>query len=179
MSETPTDAIETMMEPVAPEAPFWTKLENLPAMVKALAEARQKECYRASAVRGQEQVLSETQEWRFLEAAKTDLAVSRLEVAALDAAVRDEALKDFKDSGKTKVNPGVEVKLHTLFVYDHAQMTAWAHVHKPALLSLDTKAVHKEAETLITRANAPITISKEPKVYIDSDLSSYLGEVKE
>jgi hypothetical protein len=160
----------------APEAPFWQTLEGLPAMMKALAEARRKECYRASAVRGQEQILSETQEWKFLEDAKNELAVSRLEVAALDAAVRKQALEDFKASGEKAIYAGVSVKFFSRYDYDASQMTDWARANMPRLLMLDTKRMEKAAAAGVLE-DAPIVMTKEPRVQIATDLSAYLAEV--
>jgi hypothetical protein len=155
------------------EAPWWTKLEGLPSMMKALAQARECAGHAASCVSAQEAVLAETQEYQFLQAYKKTLADARDHVAALDAAVRAEALKDFKTNGEKAVYVGVSVKLFTKIDYDPKAMRDWAKANMTSLLTLDTKATEMAAKAGILD-DAPVTVTKEARAIIASDLAFYL-----
>jgi hypothetical protein len=176
MSETPTAAIETMMEPVAPEAPFWQTLECLPSMMKALANTRQSAEYWAGVVKVQEQVLAETEQYQFLQKQKDNLAEANRLVTTLDAAVRKAALDDFKTNGSKKLFAGIQVKMVTKVTLYTDKVREWALEHMPELLVLDAKAATKIASTGKWGLDMA-TISKEPQVNIDKDLSIYLAEV--
>jgi hypothetical protein len=158
------------------EAPWWASLEGLPAMVKALAQARECADYAASCVSAQEAVLAETQEYQFLQAYKKTLTDARDHVAALDAAVRKAALDDFRQNGEKAVYAGVSVKMFSRAEYEPAQLRDWLLDHQSyrALLTVDGK----KAEALAVKGlmlDAPITITKEPRVQIATDLSGYLA----
>jgi hypothetical protein len=167
------DGVQVMES--APEAPWWTKLEGLPSMMKALAQARECADYAASCVSAQEAVLAETQEYQFLQAYKKALTDARDHVAVLDAAVRKEALDDFKTNGEKAVYVGVSVKLFTKIDYDPKAMRDWAKANMTSLLTLDTKATEMAAKAGILD-DAPVTVSKEPRVQIATDLSGYLEQ---
>ena len=176
MSETPTDAIETMMEP-APEAPFWTKLEGLPSMMKALAKARAKTAHDEMLVRVTQSMIEATDAYAAWQKATSILSASKEQVAAFDAAVRKAALEDFKANGEKAVYIGISIKLFTKVEYDPKAMRDWAKLNMPSLLMLDVKGTDVAAKAGLLE-DAPVFVSKEPRVIIASDLSAYLAEAK-
>jgi hypothetical protein len=176
MSETPTGAIETMMEPVAPEAPWWTALKGLPQLMKALAVQRQNVADADQVVKSAQAILEETLAYKNLAAAKQLQTETSATLMALDAAVRKAALDEFKANGEKAVFAGVSVKMYTRFDYDAAQLRAWAIEQKVfGLLTLDTKRTEKAAAAGVLE-NAPIVVSKEARVQIATDLTAYLAQ---
>jgi hypothetical protein len=160
----------------APEAPWWASLEGLPSLMKALAEARRESEQVAERVAEMERFYQQTPEYRMYQGGKQALAEAKARAEALDAAARKQALDDFKASGEKAVYAGVSVKFFSRYDYDASQMTDWARVNMPRLLMLDTKRMEKAAAAGVLE-DAPIVITKEPRVQIATDLSAYLAEV--
>jgi hypothetical protein len=156
------------------EAPWWTKLEGLPSLMKALAQARA-EMYKAGEqVTRSEALLQGTGEYKLLQVCKSALADAQTRAESITALAKEEALKDFKANGEKAVYAGVSVKMYTRYDYDASQMTTWARQNLPSMLMLDVKRMEKAAAAGVLE-NAPIVISKEPRAIITSDLTSYLA----
>jgi hypothetical protein len=171
---TPTGAIETMMEPVAPEAPWWTKLEGLPSMMKALAEARENVTWFTENARDATIAYQNTREYaEYAQAAKA-LNESKTILESITALAKEEALKDFTKNGEKAVYAGVSVKMFTKIDYDPKAMRDWAKVNMTSLLTLDTRATELAAKAGILD-DAPVTVSKEARAIIASDLTGYLS----
>jgi hypothetical protein len=146
-----------------------------PSMMKALAEARREEESARNATTEMQRLFENTAEYKAFLAARTALHEKQLAVAAIEAEVRKAAVEDFKFNGEKAVYAGVQVKLFTKVEYDAKAMRDWAKANMTSLLHLDTKAVELAAKSGVID-EAPITITKEPRAQIDSDLSAYLGE---
>jgi hypothetical protein len=201
MSETPTDAMQAFgnypsgtdsaaysqylqdkaeearesKQAVALESPFWATLEGLPSMMKALAQARQNTAYADQLVKGAQELLEATPEYQHRASLQKLRDETSATLMALDAAVRKEALADFVQNGDKAVYAGVSVKMFTRAEYEPAQLRDWLLDHQSyrALLTVDGK----KAEALAVKGlmlDAPITITKEPRVQIATDLSGYL-----
>jgi uncharacterized protein related to proFAR isomerase len=166
---------ETMMEPVAPEAPWWTKLEGLPSMMKALAQQREMAAIAEQRVAITEKAMAATPEGMAFTAARVVCTEVKADLAALDAAVRAEALKDFTSNGEKQVYAGVQVKMQTKVEVFTDRVKDWAIKHMPNLLVLDMKAVEKIAKTGTMDAELA-RVYKEPQVNIDKDLTAYLAQ---
>ena len=163
------------MEPVTPEALFWTKLEGLPSMMKALAQARENYTIAVNYEERASALIERTSEYRAFMEAHTRREAAALARDSLDALVRKEALADFKANGEKAIYAGVSVKLFTRYDYDTTQMRAWAIEQKVfGLLTLDTKRTEKAAAAGVLD-DAPITVTKEPRAIIASDLTAYLA----
>ncbi len=155
---------------------WWAELQGLPKLMGELARARADWETQDRIVTAAETELSNTREYLAVREARIALGAFKTRMDVADALVRTQALEDFRADGEKKVFAGIEVKLFTGYDYDTVTLTAWAHVNNPALLTLDVKRVAKEAEGLIARLAAPITITKEPRAIIAGDLGSYLVE---
>jgi hypothetical protein len=159
------------------ETPFWATLEGLPSMMHGLAKLREMAIMAEQRVAITEKAMAATPEGMAFTAARVVCTEVKADLAALDAAVRAEALKDFRANGEKAVYAGVSVKMFTKYDYDVTQLRAWAIEQKVfGLLTLDTKRTEKAAAAGVLE-NAPIVVSKEPRVQIASDLTSYLAEV--
>ena len=161
-----------------PEAPFWTKLDGLPSMLKALAEARAAFELMRQRQDEAEVRMGKTPEYMAYLAACAAVAMERERAATLDATVRKLALDDFKANGEKAVYAGISIKLFSKYDYDPTQLRAWAIEQKVfALLTLDVRRTERAAAAGILE-NAPIVVSKEPRVQIATDLSGYLTKVQ-
>jgi predicted Zn-dependent protease len=160
-------------EPVEPEAPWWTTLKGLPAMMKALAEARREVEHDTELVRAAKALIEQTDAFAVWKLASVTLDAAKDQVASLDAAVRKAALDDFTKNGEKAIYAGVSVKMYTKVDYDPKAMRDWAKVNMTSLLSLDRSATELAAKAGILD-DAPVTVTKEPRAIIASDLSSYL-----
>lgn len=174
MSEIPTDAIETMMEPVAP---WWTTLKGLPSMMKALAQARQDVLVSQACVDEADTMLKSTHPYARLQAAKQSLAKDQARMESITALAKEEALKNFRFNSSKQVYAGVQIKLFARVDYDPEAMRDWARENMMSLLTLDTKATDIAAKAGLLD-DAPVTVYKDPRAIIASDLSGYLAEVK-
>lgn len=163
--------------PAAPEAPFWAKLEGLPSMMKALAQARWDVKVAKAGADVALMRLQSTSEYGALATARVEVSETQGRVDCLDAAVRKAALDDFRANGAKAVCAGASVKFFTKVEYDPKLMRDWAKQNMTSLLTLDVKGVDVAARAGLLE-DAPVTVTKEPRVIIASDLSSHLGEVK-
>jgi hypothetical protein len=159
----------------APEAPFWQTLEGLPAMMKALAEVRENVTWFTERARDATLAYQKTSEYRVYAEAAELLSKERSTLESLDAAVRKAALDDFRQNGERAVYAGVSVKLFTKVDYDPKAMRDWAKANMTSLLSLDRQATELAAKAGILD-DAPVTVTKEPRVQIATDLSGYLAQ---
>lgn len=169
------DGVQVMES--APEAPFWTTLEGLPAMMKALAEARENVTWFTEETRDATIAYQKTVEYDEYVRTNEQLCKAKLTVESIDALVCAEALKDFQQNGEKAVYAGISIKLFTRVEYDPKAMRDWAKENMISLLTLDVKGTDVAAKAGLLE-DAPVIVSKEPRAIIASDLSGYLGEVK-
>jgi hypothetical protein len=84
--------------------------------------------------------------------------------------LRADAEAEFKTGGKPV--KGLEVKMVTQIIYDAKAALGWAKAHL-LCLTLDKKAFEALAKT-DSRPDF-VTVEQEPKTFLGSDLSEYLG----
>jgi hypothetical protein len=161
--------------PVAPESPWWTKLEGLPSMMKALAEARQEMYQAGEQVTRADALLQASGEYKLLQVCKSALKDAEARAESITALAKEEALKDFRFNGEKAIYAGVNVKMHHKYEYDLVKVRDWAWEHRPKWFILDTKKLEKAAANDDLDDDL-VTVKDDPKVYIDNDLTSYLAE---
>jgi hypothetical protein len=81
--------------------------------------------------------------------------------------LRNAALVIYRENGNTKPSAGVTVKLFTMVLWMSDVATEWCRANLPAALKLDSRVFEKAAVSI---PGAPITVTKEPRVQIATDL---------
>ena len=103
------------------------------------------------------------------------LRESQEQIARLTTQLRLEALEVYEATGNKKPWPGVQIKMYTVVEFNEVEARNWCLEHADSFLKLDTTSFKKTAENLV---GAPVTITREPRISIASDLSQYLsGEI--
>ena len=105
--------------------------------------------------------------------AKDWIRESQEQIAELTDQVRAEALAAFQETGNKQPWPGVQIKMYSKIEFSEEEARAWCFDYAGSLLKLDTRAFQRAAPAL---PDAPITITKEPRATIASDLSMYQKE---
>lgn len=142
---------------------------NLEEMVRHVADLRQK---LAEAKARRDELLKEFNDTHTEEIAAVVRYSEALNAAETD--LRREALVAHATTGDKKPAPGIAIQQATVIEYDHRAALAWAKEHSMAL-ALDTKAFEKLAAA--TPENfAFVSIRKEPKATIATDLTKALGD---
>jgi hypothetical protein len=103
-------------------------------------------------------------------------AVSEKNIVVRDLAdfVRDRAVRLFvQDSTRKKLNSAVTIKEYTVLVYDSSDALEFARQHVPKALKLDKRTFEKAARVLEPDF---VTVTKEPRATIASDLSAWLPQ---
>ncbi len=95
--------------------------------------------------------------------------------AARDAMskVRELALDNFYATENSRPAEGVQVKLFSKVEYAPNLALDWCIAHATKYLQLDTRAFEKAAPVL-KDLGAPVTLTREPRVSIGTDLSAWL-----
>ena len=111
------------------------------------------------------QVVVATSEYAFWAGRNEHLQAVKNDVAAADEWFRSVLLDEHFRTGEKKFL-GASIKEFTVVEFDEAEATEWAKTNVPALMVLDTKKYKKLAPDV----GGPCTVTKEPRVYVDSNL---------
>jgi len=110
--------------------------------------------------------------------AKLACADASMLVDDLTAQVRQAALAAFEQTGDKKPNAAVQIKEYVLITYEDAAALEFCRKVAPNALKLDRRAFEKIAKLGIEAGGqfAPdfVTVTKEPRASIASDLSPWL-----
>ena len=107
-----------------------------------------------------------------LEKAKHILRLARDEEAEVYEKLRSAGVEAYQDTGEKQPHPAVKIGEYATYEYDTAEAVDWLIEKKlPKALKLDAKQFKKFAET-----HEPdfVTITKEARAKVSSDLSEYL-----
>lgn len=121
----------------------------------------------------QEATLEQSALYRAVVLARDWVRASQQDVDELTDQVRAEALAAFQETGNKQPWPGVQIKMYSKIEFSEEEARAWCFDYAGSLLKLDTRAFQRAAPAL---PDAPITITKEPRATIASDLSMYQKE---
>lgn len=133
-------------------------------------EALQLECNLLDEAEGDLHSTPEYSFWLIRKGAK-DLAAEDVKIA--EAKVRELALDNFYVTENSRQAEGVQVKLFIKVVYVSLDAWAWCMEHATKYLLLDTKAFEKAAP-ILKDLGAPVTLTREPRASIGTDLSAWL-----
>jgi hypothetical protein len=106
----------------------------------------------------------------------TEVRDTQAVVAALEAHIRFLALHCY-DQENRRPTPGVELKEFTVIEYDPAPALAWAQSHG-LCLALDKRAFERLAKDVPAMIGDIVTVTKDLRVTISTDLTKALGEVQ-
>jgi len=87
-----------------------------------------------------------------------------------DEQARDEALAEYNKTGNKKPFGGAKIKVFKCVDFDAKEALAWSMEHG-LCLKLDTTKYKKQA---LLDDSVPATVTHEPRVQIDKDLSAFL-----
>ena len=110
--------------------------------------------------------------------ARIRLKIAEDQAKELDAQLRLDALEQYErgDGGKSDLHPAIKIKEYTVLDYDAGAAVDYCREHLPNALKLDKRpfeAVAKVAELDF------VTISKEARATIATDLSKHLEDKNE
>ena len=141
--------------------------------VKVLAELRDLEGCTEARVREAQIALDNSFQAEHLRAGQDRLRQVKSQIAEVAKIVREKAVTTFRETKNKHPHPAVTVALYTVLRYPAAKALAWACEHLPAAVKL----IKAKFEKVAKEAELPwVTISKEPRAKIASDLSKYLED---
>ena len=97
-------------------------------------------------------------------------------LAQVEERVRADALAEYQATGCKKLGPGIEVKEIKVVAWDEAALLPWLEQHAPVYVkrTVNAAAVKRAADDLLEQG-AKLTITREGKVFIATDLSAVLA----
>jgi hypothetical protein len=119
-------------------------------------------------LRAAEVVLELTSEYQNVLGIKAHIKSLSTDTQREEEVLRMMALAAYKETGDTKPVKGVVIKMFTEIESDEAEAEAWSKPNLPSAFKFDFKFFKKVAVNI---PGAPITVTKEPRVQIATDLS--------
>lgn len=99
------------------------------------------------------------------------ITTTRKQRSDAEDGLREAAVAVYREEGEVEPSYGVSIALHTAIEYDEEEAVKWAEQNAPALI---VKTINRKAlEALVSAGEKPdfVTVKKEPRARIASDLS--------
>ena len=146
-------------------------MENL---VRILASARADKESAQSAVKLMQEELEKTDEWQRLRLAKENLSLRNDDESKLDDQLRDTAIKQYELDKNKHPHSAVSIGEYDVLEYDPGSALIWC-VEKDMrkALKLDKRQFENIAKIMEPEF---VTMEKEPRAKIKTDLSEYLDD---
>jgi len=141
--------------------------------IRELAFARNLEATLAQEVERLESLVAISDLGWQLAGAKDQLGTARLSKLDAEERVRHAALARHELTGNKQPHTAVKVVFSTVLDYDPSDALNYARQHLPQALKLNKGAFEKAAKAIELDF---VTVAKEPRTRIVSDLSAYLGQ---
>ena len=147
---------------------------DLQTELAKLALARKKRDDTVAAMDLMQAKLEASPKWRELEEVR---AKCTNEMNRLDAAIREAAVKVYRESGSKKPHPAVQIRVAKSYFYPEAAAIEWCKQKLPDALKvvLDSGLFQKAVMLLPNRPDF-FEVKEEPKAAIATDLSGYLKD---
>lgn len=145
--------------------------------ITVLAKVNKRHQERVKATAAAKKKLEESELYKEYEKAQNAAKSTSNLVDSLKALIREQALREFEETGDKTPVKGVQIKSFSIVsVTDDKTAKKWAAENAPLLLSLDLNKFRKAVENL----DLPFVVKGvEHRAEIASDLSMYLPEQKQ
>ena len=140
-------------------------IPHLSPLVQTVAAAR------VATAQAQTTLTTARSAWEQANAALLEaVTAARSAQTTAEEALRTATLAAYAATGSKRPHPALGVRLITRLEYDRDRVTAWAHQHMPAVLTLDTRQFEAIARQL---AVPEVTVIQEPTATIRTDLTPW------
>lgn len=140
-------------------------------LVQKLKDLRSEQSQAIEQLNKARSVLEQTEEYKVYLQCEADMQGVNGDIKDTDQAIRDKAIKVYKETSNKNPADGVSVVINKICEYDEGRATIWATNNAIDMLTIDKKPFEKHAKQVSdTLPLEFVTIKEEPSVRIASKL---------